>query len=122
MNPRVQVISIVGSILVALLVFELIRRRKLREEYAIFWLAASFVLIGLSFWRRSLDIAARLVGVAYSPSVLLLAVIVVGFFLAMHYSISLSRLAEQNKRLAQEIALLRDALEEKRQRGLSPPP
>ena len=92
----------------ALLVYELIRRRKLREEYAIFWLAASFALIGLSLWRRSLDIAARLIGVAYSPSVLLLAVIGIGFFLAMHYSISLSRLAEQNKRLAQELALLRD--------------
>lgn len=105
-----QIIAIVGSVAVALFVFELIRRRKLREEYAIFWLAASFALIGLSLWRRSLDRAAALVGVAYSPSVLLLGVIVVGFLLAMHYSISLSRLSEQNKRLAQEVALLRDEL------------
>ena len=96
---------------VAAFVFELIRRRKLREEYALFWLAASLILLGLSFWRRSLDIVARLIGVAYSPSVLLLAMIVVGFFLAMHYSISLSRLSEQNKRLAQELALLRYEVE-----------
>ncbi len=50
-------------------------------------------------------------GIAYSPSVLLLAMIVVGFLLAMHYSISLSRLSEQNKRLAQELALLRYEVE-----------
>jgi hypothetical protein len=69
------------------------------------------ILLGLSFWRRSLDLAAHLMGVAYSPSVLLLAMIGVGFFLAMHYSISLSRLSEQNKRLAQELALLRYEVE-----------
>jgi len=100
-------IAIFGSIAVAMCVFELIRRRKLREEYALFWLGASVVLLGVSFWRRSIDLAARLVGVAYPPSLLLLVVVVVGFMLAMHYSISLSRLAEQNKRLAQELALLR---------------
>jgi hypothetical protein len=107
MNPRIQLIAILGSIAVAMFVFELIRRRKLREEYALFWLGASVVLLGFSFWRHSIDLAARIVGVAYPPSFLLLVVVVVGFLLAMHYSISLSRLAEQNKRLAQELALLR---------------
>lgn len=111
MNPRVQIIAILGSVAVMFVVLRLIQRRKLREEYALFWLAASVALITLSLWRRSLDVIARFVGVAYSPSVLLLAVIVVGFLLAMHYSISLSRLADQNKRLAQEIALLRQRLE-----------
>jgi hypothetical protein len=41
----------------------------------------------------------------------LLGVIAVGFLLAMHFSISLSRLAGQNQRLAQELALLRHELE-----------
>lgn len=111
MNPRIQIIAIVGSALVLLLVFQLIRRRKLREEYALFWFVAGVALIGLSFWRSVLDDMARIVGVAYPPSVLLLAVIVVGFLLAMHYSISLSQLKEQSKKMAQEIALLRERLE-----------
>jgi hypothetical protein len=111
MNPRIQMIAITGSIAVAIFVFALIRQRKLREEYALFWLTASIVLLGVSLWRGSIDMAARLFGVAYPPSVLLLAVVVVGFLLAMHYSISLSRLAEHNKRLAQEMALLRIELE-----------
>jgi hypothetical protein len=111
MNPRVQIIAIAGSVLVFFVVLRLIQRRKLREEYALFWLAASVVLIALSLWRRSLDVIAAFVGVAYSPSVLILGVIGVGFLLAMHYSISLSRLADQNKRLAQEVALLRQRLE-----------
>jgi hypothetical protein len=87
-------------------VFELIRRRLLREEYAILWFLGSLGLIAVSVWRRSLDWAAGLLGVAYPPSVLLMAAIGLGFLVAIHFSISLTRLAEQNKRIAQELALL----------------
>jgi hypothetical protein len=110
MNPRIQMVAILGSIAVAGAVFELIRRRKLREEYALLWLVASALLVGLSLWRESIHIAARLAGVAYPPSVLLLGVIVAGFLLSMQFSIALTRLADQNKRLTQELALLRDEL------------
>jgi hypothetical protein len=112
MNPRIQIISVLGSLAVMIFVFQLIRRGKLREEYALIWFGASLALIGVSFWRGSLEVAAHLAGIAYPPSVLLLGVIVLGFALAMHYSISLSRLAEQNKRLAQEVAILRHRVEQ----------
>ena len=111
MNPRIQIIAVLGSLLVLLFVFQLIRRGKLREEYALIWVGASLALIVVSLWRGSLEIAARLAGIAYPPSVLLLGVIVLGFALAMHYSISLSHLAEQNQRLAQELAILRHHVE-----------
>ena len=111
MNPRIQIISVLGSIGVMLYVFSLIRRGKLREEYALIWFGASILLIIISLWRGSLELAARLAGVAYPPSLLFLALIILGFALAMHYSISLSRLAEQNKRLAQEVAILRHQIE-----------
>ena len=112
MNPRIQIIAVLGSVAIILLVFQLIRQRKLREEYALLWFGASVALIVVSLWRGGLEMAARFVGVAYPPSVLFLGVMVLGFFLAMHYSISLSRLAEQNKRLAQELALLRQRLDD----------
>lgn len=111
MNPRIQIISVLGSVAVMLLVFQMIRHRKLREEYALLWFGASLALIVVSLWRGALEFAARLAGVAYPPSLLFLGAILLGFFLAMHYSISLSRLAEQNKRLAQEVALLRHRLD-----------
>ena len=111
MTQRIQIISVLGSLAVMVFVFMLIRRGKLREEYAIIWFGASVALIGVSLWRDSLEVVAELAGIYYAPSVLLLAVIVLGFALAMHYSISLSKLAEQNKRLAQEVALLRHQLE-----------
>jgi hypothetical protein len=111
MDPRIQIISIVGSGMILAVVFSLIRQRKLREEYALLWLAASLLLIILSLWRDLLETVARIAGVAYPPSVLFLAAIVLGFLLAMHFSVSLSRLANQNKRLTQELALLKLQIE-----------
>jgi len=111
MNVKIQLIAIAGSVAITLLVLLLIRRGKLREEYSFLWFAASAGLIAISLWRDSLEILADLFGVSYPPSVLLLAGIILGFFLSLHYSMSLSRLAEQNKRLAQELALLRHDVE-----------
>lgn len=112
MNPRIQIIAIAASIGVMLIVFELIRRRKLREEYSFLWFGASICLIVVSVWRGSLEVLADWTGVAYPPSVVLLAFIGFGLILALHYSVSLSRLADENKRLAQEIALLRHQLDQ----------
>lgn len=110
MNPRIQFISILGSLAIMLFVFQLIRRRKLREEYALIWFGAGLILIGVSIWRPGLDLAARLVGISYAPSLLFLGALILGFLLALHFSLALSRLADQNKRLAQELALLKAAL------------
>jgi hypothetical protein len=107
MNSAIQLVSIAVALLVALIVTQLIRRRKLREEYALLWFAASVVLLVFASKRDLLDRLATLVGISYSPSLLLLGVILLGFLLALHFSVSLSRLSEQNKRLAQEVALLR---------------
>ncbi|MBI1761017.1 MAG: DUF2304 domain-containing protein [Acidobacteria bacterium] len=117
MNSEIQLIAITGSLLMMYLVFYLIRQRRLREEYALLWFAAGLVLLVFSFWRGLLDRVAQWVGIAYPPSVLLLAMIVFGFLLAMHYSVSLSRLAEQNKRLTQELALLRNRVEQREGRA-----
>ena len=111
MNAQIQVIAIVGSVLVMVFVTQLIRQRRLREEYALLWFIASVGMIVISVWRGLLDRAAQLLGVAYAPSLLLLGGIVVGFILAIHFSLSLTKLSEQNKKLAQELALLANRIE-----------
>ena len=115
MNREIQFISIGVAFLVALIVTQLIRKRKLREEYALLWFGASIVLLVFAAKRDLLNQLAAMVGVAYPPSLLLLGVILMGFLLSLHFSVSLSRLSEQNKRLAQEVALLRLQLEERQE-------
>lgn len=112
MGTRVQILSIVASILVIGLIIHLIRQRKLREEYSIIWLAGSVVLIIFSVWRGLLDIIAQFVGVYYAPAILLL----IGIFFAalgfLHFTVVISKQADQNKTMAQEIALLKARIDE----------
>ena len=107
MATRIQILSITASILVILLIIHLIRRRKLREEYSIMWLVGSAVLIVFAIWRRLLDIIAQLVGVYYAPTVLLLVGLLFGALMFLHFTVVISKQADENKIMAQEIALLK---------------
>jgi hypothetical protein len=108
MDTRIQILAIAVSLMVILLVVWLIRGRKLREEYSIVWLLGSLVLLVFSIWRGLLDIIARLVGVYYAPAVLLLVTIFFGALAFLHFSVVISSQAEQQKNMAQEIALLKE--------------
>jgi hypothetical protein len=118
MTSLLQGTAIAASVLITLLVIQLIRKRLLSEEYSILWFLTSGVLLLLAIDRHFIDRLAALFGVAYPPSLLLLGSIFAGFVLSMHFSVALSRLSKENKRLAQEIALLRLELE----RGRVKPP
>lgn len=112
MATRIQILAITASILVILLIIHLIRRRKLREEYSIMWLVGSCVLIVFSVWRRLLDIIAEFVGVYYAPAILLLVGIFFGVLIFLHFTVVISKQADENKIMAQEIALLKARIDE----------
>jgi hypothetical protein len=88
--------------------------KKAQKRIILLWLAGGLVLLVFSLKKNLLDQLASFVGIAYAPSLLLLGAILLGFLLSMHFSVALSRLAEQNKRLAQELAILRLSVEELR--------
>lgn len=115
MNPRIEYIALAASTLTLIGILELVRRRHLRESYALLWIGASLSLIALSLFRDLLEGIAWLLGIFYPPMVLLILTGVSGFFLAIHYSIVLSKLADQNRRLAQEVALLKETVREMRE-------
>ena len=114
MDSRVQIVAIVvaGGLLGVIL--ELVRRRRLMERYALLWLCAGIVLLGFSIWRDGLELFARAVGVAYAPSALFLVALGFILLLLLHFSLVISRLADQTKVLAQRLGLLQHELEEAR--------
>jgi hypothetical protein len=109
----VSIAATVASILLILIVLELIRSRRLRERYALLWLATGVVLLVLSAWRGGLNTIAGWVGVTGYPPAVLFAVATL-FILAvlLHYSTVISKLADQNVILAQRVALLEQRLGE----------
>lgn len=121
MDTRIQIVSTVAMAGLFALVFELVRRRRLMERYALLWLLSAATLLALTVWKDGLEVFATAVGIFYAPSALF--VIAFGFVLVLllHFSLVISRLADQNKVLAQRLGLLQqevDALRDARgQRG-----
>ena len=107
---RVSVVAAIAAIIFLLVIFELIRSRRLQERYALLWLITGGVILLLSVWRDALRLVAEQIGIAYPPS----ALFVVGFLfilaVLLHYSTVISELAERNVMLAQDIALLEERL------------
>jgi hypothetical protein len=113
MDPRIQIVSIIAAVALLILVLELVRQRRLLERYALLWLLAAVVLLGLAVWRGLLENIADWIGVAYPPNALFVIAFGAILLLLLHFSVATSRLAEQSKVLAQRLALL-----EERQREL----
>jgi hypothetical protein len=103
---RVQLIAIVVSLSLLATVVELVRRRKLVEEYSLIWILGALALVGLSIWRHLLDRAAALLGVFYPPSLLLMLLVVMGFVALLWFSVVLSRQRRQIDRLIEQVAIL----------------
>ena len=114
MTPvRISIAAAVGSILLILIVLELIRGRRLKERYALLWLATGVVLLVLSAWRGGLNTIANWVGVeTYPPAVLFAIASLFILVVLLHYSTVISRLSDQNTILAQRLALLERRLRE----------
>ena len=109
---RIQIISIVVSLIFLFYVSRLIVKGKLREEYAIFWVIGTVLLIIFSFWRQGLDIFAELVGVYSPPNLVFTAAIFAVFIYLIHLSVVVSKLHDKNKTMAQELALTKAELKE----------
>ncbi|HOV90431.1 MAG TPA: DUF2304 domain-containing protein [Syntrophorhabdaceae bacterium] len=94
-----------------IITFEFIRKRYLREEYAILWLLTSLAIAILSLWPGLIDLISRITGFYYITAIL---IVVFVFLIAilMHYSIVISKIKEMNKELVQRYALLEHKVKE----------
>jgi len=109
----ISIAATVVFVLLLLVVFELIRSRRLRERYALLWLATGLVLVALSAWRGGLNTIAGWLGVrGYPPAVLFAVGLLFVILVLLHYSTVISRLADQNTILAQRLALLESRIGE----------
>jgi hypothetical protein len=105
-------VAIAVTLALLLLVFELVRRKRLQERYAILWLLAAIVLFVLASWKGLLTSLSHDVGIAYPPSALFAVAIGLITIILLHFSLAVSRLSDQNKILAQRLGLLQQRLED----------
>jgi len=107
-----RIFSIIGSIVLFALVIDFIRRGLLKEKYSVLWLAATVVIASLSVKKELLDYLASIFGIAYPPSLLFIVAFIFVLLITLHFSVVISIQHEKNKRIVQELALLRETLKE----------
>jgi hypothetical protein len=103
---------VTGLTALAVLAFmvELLRRRQLQEKYAILWLLVSVVMLPLAFFPIITNRTAKLLGIASGVSLVLFLGIVFLLLVTVHLSWEVSRLEEETRTLAEDLALLRSEL------------
>lgn len=106
MTDLVQLVAIVVSAALLAIVVELVRRRRLSEEYSFIWIVCAVALLALSLWRNLLGLAASALGVHYPPAVLLLVLTAFVVIVSLYFSVVVSRQRQQIERLVEELALL----------------
>lgn len=108
---KIAVLSVIVSVALLVAVLELTRKRRIREQYALIWLTLGFLILIFSVFTRILDSIARWVGIYYAPSLLIVLIVFSGMILGIHFTLVISKLAEDNKKLTQEIGLLKNRVE-----------
>jgi hypothetical protein len=113
-ETKAQIIALVVTFGIFLFVLDLVRRRRLSERYAIIWMTAAFALLVLSIWTGGLDAIADLMGIQEPANAIFIIAFAVGFLLLLNFSVVSSRLSEESKVLAQEVARLEQELRHER--------
>ena len=102
-----KVFAISASFLIMAVVVELVRRRKLREEYSWLWLLTGGMIILLVVWYDLLVSLTALIGAIAPTTTLFIFGLLFLMLISLHYSIQISRLSHQVKEMGQQMALLK---------------
>jgi hypothetical protein len=117
LDNRVRIAAVIVTAIMLGVVLELVRRRRLVERYALVWMLVTVALLVLAIWNQLLSRAADLLGIAVPSNALFLAAFAVAFLLLLHFSVITTRLSEETKILAQEVARLDGEIRAGREAG-----
>ncbi len=105
-SPRVNPFAIIGSLILLFIILELIRRKYLRERYALLWIVAGSLFLLLSIKVSLLVWISNLLGFSIPSNALFFFGVLFLVLLSLGLSVITSRLAEKNRILTQKVVLL----------------
>jgi len=111
MSFRIKIVTFVICIAMLLLVVDLVRRRKLREEYSQLWFATWFGILVLMVWFDLLKWISHFIGAVSNVSTLFLFAFMFLILISLHFSVVISKLTNRIKGSSQQYAILRNELE-----------
>jgi hypothetical protein len=106
LDNKVRIVAVILTAVMLGIVLELVRRRRLVERYALLWMIVALVLLVIATVPQLLNLASDAIGIEVPANALFIAAFAVAFLLLLHFSVVTSRLSEETKILAQEVARL----------------
>lgn len=119
MSVATYVLGIASAALVLFVVIELLRRRRLRERHAIWWMVAGILALVIGIFPITLQWAAKLVGIEVPTNLVFFVSIAILFLVCLQHSAELTQLESKTRALAERVALLE--LQASQQREGNPP-
>ncbi|PKN16204.1 MAG: DUF2304 domain-containing protein [Deltaproteobacteria bacterium HGW-Deltaproteobacteria-23] len=107
MTSKQQIFAILVSLAVFVLTIDMVRKKRLREEYSLLWLGTSVMMLTLIIRYDWLLALTKLIGAVLPTTTLFLGSILFLVLLSVQFSMKISKLSNQVKDLVQENALLR---------------
>jgi hypothetical protein len=117
----VSILGVAGSVVILASLFEMLRRHRLREKYALIWGLVAFGALTVAAFPGLLQWATTTIGLQVPANLLFFCAAIVILVLTLQHSSELSRLEERTRTLAEELALVRLEIERDR-RGAAPAP
>ncbi len=104
---RQKIFAITAALFLLVLIFELVRRRKLKEEYSWLWLLTGVSILVLTLWYDLLLMLTSAIGAKVATTTLFIAAVMYLILITLHFSVRISSLSDQVKKLVQELAILK---------------
>ncbi|WP_291414207.1 DUF2304 domain-containing protein [Actinophytocola sp.] len=118
MNTGTYLIALVGSLLILTGIVELLRRRQLGEKYAVLWLVVGILLLIFTVFPGLLTALADLLGVVVPTNLMFFVGILFLVGVVLHLSWEVSRLENETRKLAEDLAILQlEVAEQKREKS-----
>jgi hypothetical protein len=113
MSFGIRIILLGMGLILFLAIFELVRRKRFREELSITWFAVAIALMASSVADKLVDPFARRLGIGYPPALVFAWIIFCLILALLYFSSVISDLIGKIKELSQKIALLESEIDKK---------
>jgi len=111
MPIKLKLVVIFLGLLIFLFILELVRLKKLKEEYSWLWLLTGAIIVILTIWDGFLDKISSIIGITVPTSTLFLCAFIFLILVCLQFSINISKLTDKIKNLAQELTILKSKVD-----------
>jgi hypothetical protein len=107
MTIHQRIFALIIGIGIFVMILEMVRRRRLEEEYSFLWLVIGLGIVVLVLWQNFLEWLTHLIGAVAPTTTIFIFGLVIMVMINLHFSVKITKLSRQVKELAQQVAIFK---------------